>query len=70
MDFATRYIAVGIAQVESGLTGNGWKRFLAASGLTVYRLPGNGRVVDKGELDEAITRVREPLPLDEAVTRE
>ena len=70
MEFSTRYIAVGIAQVESGLTASGWKRFLTASGLTVYRLPGNGRVVDKGDLDEAITKVREPLPLDEAVSRD
>jgi hypothetical protein len=70
MEFATRYIAVGIAQVESGLSANGWKRFLAASGLQIYRLPGNARVVDKSELDEAITRVREALPMDEAVARD
>jgi hypothetical protein len=65
-----QFLCESIAAAHSGLSTNGWKRFLTASGLTVYRLPGNGRVVDRAELEAAIIKVREALPLDEAISRD
>jgi hypothetical protein len=63
-----KFISVSIAQAESGLSREGWRRFLTATDLPVYRIPGNSKVVEREALDAAIERVREQLPLDEAVT--
>lgn len=56
-----QYTSISIAQIDCGLTRWGWKQFLKQTGLHVYRIPGNGFVVSRSELDAAIEKVREEI---------
>lgn len=62
MYIAPKFISVSIAKIEAGMSDRAWKRFRIATGLKIYRIPGGSYVVDRSELDDAITASREVGP--------
>lgn len=51
-----KFISIRIAQAECELNRRGWHEFCRSTGLKVRRLPGNGWVVNRAELDAAIEK--------------
>jgi len=66
----SQYISIGIAQAETGLSRPGWKQFVTETSLKVFRVPGNGLVVERTELDAAIHQAREVIRPDEIPARD